>query len=183
MLGLGNKKRQKKSGASLVASNVELRGELHFHDQLLVDGKVDGSIYADPESASAVTGSHLSTITGTIKAPNVYINGRVDGSVFAYKVLVLGEKARISGDVYYKLIRVDRGAEVNGALTHLSRLSEADLAAGKKILTPLPVNGKARSKTPTVASHNGHGKVLVESQSNGKKQEQLLDITLDAKQG
>ena len=44
------------------------------------------------------------------------LNGMIDGDVFAGGKVELFEKARICGDVYYNLLEMAVGAEVNGKL-------------------------------------------------------------------
>jgi cytoskeletal protein CcmA (bactofilin family) len=49
----------------------------------------------------------------------VIINGKVDGPVFARLLLELQPKARITGDVTYKLLEMHQGAIVAGKLCPL----------------------------------------------------------------
>jgi len=50
--------------------------------------------------------------------PNVRLNGIVRGDVFANQRVELGPTARVIGNVYYKLIEMAIGAEINGKLVH-----------------------------------------------------------------
>lgn len=43
----------------------------------------------------------------------------IEGDVYAVGKVELFEKARIAGDVYYNLLEMAVGAEVNGKLVHL----------------------------------------------------------------
>ncbi len=126
-------KSKSRKGASLIASNMEIVGDLHFQDQLIIDGKLVGNVYAEPDSSSIFTVSRTASVKGSIHVPTVYINGSVEGSVRSDKMLVLGEKAQISGDTTYNFIQVARGAQVDGTLMHISRLAEPmDKSADKQ---------------------------------------------------
>ena len=55
------------------------------------------------------------------------LNGMIEGDVYAVGKVELFEKARIAGDVYYNLLEMAVGAEVNGKLV-------------RQKPTPAPVN-------------------------------------------
>ena len=57
---------------------------------------------------------------GEIKVPSVIINGLVEGDVHSTQHLELAAKARVIGNVYYHLIEMVMGSEVNGSLCHRS---------------------------------------------------------------
>ena len=49
----GRKKAE--SGITLLAANCQFSGDVHFSDQLLVNGVVKGNIYAEPGSKALLT--------------------------------------------------------------------------------------------------------------------------------
>ena len=58
------------------------------------------------------------TIDGGVTVPYVLLEGIVKGDVFANQRVVLGKTARVVGNVYYNLIEMAIGAEINGKLVH-----------------------------------------------------------------
>ncbi len=48
----------------------------------------------------------------------IVLNGIVRGDVYANKRVELGPTARVIGNVYYNLIEMAIGAEINGKLVH-----------------------------------------------------------------
>ena len=56
---------------------------------------------------------------GEIRAPGVIINGTVQGDVHSSKHLELAAKGRVQGNVFYALVEMAAGSEVNGSLTHM----------------------------------------------------------------
>ena len=83
-----------------------------------VDGTVKGSVISEDTSTSLFTLSEQGTIEGEVRVPNVVLNGRVVGDVYAYENVELAVSARIFGNVYYNLLEMAMGAEINGSLVH-----------------------------------------------------------------
>ena len=57
-------------------------------------------------------------IEGGVNVPYVVLNGIVRGDIVASQRVDLGPTARVIGDVYYNLIEMAIGAEINGKLVH-----------------------------------------------------------------
>jgi cytoskeletal protein CcmA (bactofilin family) len=106
-------------GATLIAQNTEVSGDLRFSDQLYVNGHVEGNINAEEGSEATLMISDVGSVKGQIHAPFVVINGRVEGDVHAGTRVELAANAKISGNVYYKLIEMQLGAMVDGQLVHV----------------------------------------------------------------
>lgn len=113
---LGKKKRTTKID-SLIGQNTEIHGDVIFTGGLVVDGKVKGNVIAG-EKGSVLTVSDEGMIEGEVKVPNVSLNGTVVGDVHANERIELLARARVSGNVFYNLIEMAIGAEVNGKLVH-----------------------------------------------------------------
>ncbi len=118
MWGKAKKPRQTAQIDSLIGQNTEIQGDVIFSGGLHVDGIVRGSVIAAEGEDSVLTLSERGTIEGEVKVPNVVINGRVIGDVHASGHVELAAQARIQGNVYYSLIEMAMGAEVNGNLVH-----------------------------------------------------------------
>lgn len=127
MLGKSSKKTSKID--TLIGQNTEIRGDVRFAGGLHVDGIIRGNIIAEAESGSIVSLSERGLIEGEVSVPNVVLNGAVTGDVYASEHVQLAAHARIKGNVYYKIIEVARGAEVNGSLIHFDEGKKAALAA------------------------------------------------------
>jgi cytoskeletal protein CcmA (bactofilin family) len=118
VLMLGRKQRRHTVVETLVGSNTRISGDLHFTGGCHVDGTVNGSVTADPDSQSALSISEEGNIDGGVTVPYVVLNGIVRGDVFANQRVELGPTARVIGNVYYNLIEMAIGAEINGKLVH-----------------------------------------------------------------
>ncbi len=120
MWGQNKKPRQTAHIDSLIGQNTEIHGDIIFSGGLHVDGTIKGSVIAQTGEDSVLTLSERGTIEGEVKVPNVVINGSVIGDVHATGHVELAAQARIHGNVYYSLIEMAMGAEVNGKLMHQS---------------------------------------------------------------
>ena len=103
---------------TLVGSNSKLNGDLHFRGGCHIDGTVNGNVTADPDTESALSISDVGNVDGGVTVPYVILNGIVKGDVFASQRVELGATARVIGNVYYNLIQMAEGAEINGKLVH-----------------------------------------------------------------
>jgi cytoskeletal protein CcmA (bactofilin family) len=102
---------------SLIASGTHIRGDVQFSGRLHVDGKIEGSIRADDAAAVLTLSSHAQVI-GEIQAPHIIINGSVNGDVTADERLELASNARVEGNVYYKMLEMSAGAQINGKMVY-----------------------------------------------------------------
>lgn len=107
------------AGITLVATNCEFVGDVHFSDQLLINGIVKGNIYAQAGSKAVVTISEKGRVKGEIRVPNVIVNGKVFGDIRSDKHLELAAKAEVKGNIYYNLIEMVMGSRVDGNLVHV----------------------------------------------------------------
>ena len=114
----GRKQRGHTVVDTLVGSNSKVNGDLNFEGGCHVDGTVKGNVSADPESSSALSVSEDGTVEGGVTVPYVVLHGIVRGDVCASQRVELGPTARVIGNVYYNLIEMAIGAEINGKLVH-----------------------------------------------------------------
>ena len=103
---------------TLVGQGTEITGDLVFSGGLHVDGTIKGNVSADPDTDSALSISDIGSVDGGVTVPYVILNGIVKGDVFASQRVELGATARVIGNVYYNLIQMAEGAEINGKLVH-----------------------------------------------------------------
>jgi cytoskeletal protein CcmA (bactofilin family) len=103
---------------TLVGTNTRINGDLNFEGGCHVDGTIKGNVSADTDSNSALSVSEEGNVEGGVTVPYVVLHGIVRGDVFATKRVELGPTARVIGNVYYNLIEMAIGAEINGKLVH-----------------------------------------------------------------
>ena len=114
----GRKQRRHTFVDTLVGANTKVSGDVYFEGGCHVDGTINGSVSADPETDSALTVTEDGSVEGGVTVPYVVLHGIVRGDVFAAQRVELGPTARVIGNVYYNLIEMAIGAEINGKLVH-----------------------------------------------------------------
>lgn len=116
-------KGKKEQAVTLIAPGTKVEGDVHFDNQLFVKGEVRGNIIAEKSEAQLIV-SPEGLVAGEIKAPSVMINGRVEGDVHATVRLELANGAQVKGDLFYALIEMQLGAQVQGRLVHTEQPSK-----------------------------------------------------------
>jgi len=104
--------------STIIGAGTDIQGDIHFIGGLHIDGNVKGNVTADNDGKSALTISDEGNIEGDVRVPNVILNGTVVGDVYASQRVELAPKARVTGTVYYSLLEMAMGSEVNGQLIH-----------------------------------------------------------------
>ena len=103
---------------TLIGQGTEINGDLMFTGGLHIDGRIIGNVIAEEGSSSILILSEFGHIEGEVKVPNMVLNGKIVGDVYGSTRVELAPKSRINGSVYYNLIEMAIGAEVNGGLVH-----------------------------------------------------------------
>lgn len=103
---------------SLVGSNSKMSGDMSFAGGCHIDGMIKGNVSADSASSSILSISEDGIVEGSVTVPYLVLHGIVRGDVYASQRVELGPTARIIGNVYYNLIEMAIGAEINGKLVH-----------------------------------------------------------------
>jgi len=123
MFGNSNKSKRNTEIDSLVGGNTKINGDVHFTGGLHVDGVIEGNVIADSDH-SVLTTSEKGNINGNVTVHNIVLNGQVVGDVHALNHIELAPNARVTGNVYYNVIEMAMGAEVNGNLIHVKNGGE-----------------------------------------------------------
>lgn len=124
-----SKKRRTTRIDTLIGQQSEVLGDVRFSGGLHVDGTIKGNVIAENDSTSMLSLSDHGTIEGEVRVPFVVLNGVVQGDVHASEHVELAANARVTGNVYYNLIEMPIGAEVNGKLVHSVQPASASVAA------------------------------------------------------
>lgn len=113
----GSKKQSEFDVDSSIGKNTKIYGNIVFSGGLHIDGVVVGNVVAESEGSN-LNLSERGRIEGNVSVHNIQLNGEVVGDVHAIKQIELATNARVKGNVYYNVIEMAKGAEVNGSLIH-----------------------------------------------------------------
>ena len=118
-----------KAPASLISTDLTIKGNLKTAGDIQVEGTVEGDI-----RAHLLTVGEGATVNGEVVADDVIVNGRVVGRVRGLKVR-LTATARVEGDIIHKTIAIESGAHFEGSVQRqedpLTSAPKAAAAANK----------------------------------------------------
>jgi len=119
---------------TLIGPQVTIRGDIAFSGGLYVEGRIVGSVTAIEGERAVLMLAEQGSIEGEVHAPIVMIDGRLEGDVHATERVELAAKARVTGNVHYRVVEMHAGAQLTGRLVH------ADAASGQDTSTVLAFN-------------------------------------------
>ncbi|MFN3233363.1 MAG: polymer-forming cytoskeletal protein [Alphaproteobacteria bacterium] len=123
---MSSKPPQTPSGApSIIAGDVELKGNLQTTGEVQFDGKIDG----DLNCGSLIIGKNA-TVKGGVTADTVVVHGQLSGTIRAKKVR-LESSARVSGDVFHEEISIESGAHIEGQFARVDNARAASSPSAK----------------------------------------------------
>lgn len=114
---------------TLIGPQVTIHGDLVFSGGLYVEGRIHGKVVAQEGERGVVTLAEQGSIEGEIRAPVVVINGRMTGDVYADERIELAAKARVQGNLHYKVVEMSAGAQLTGRLIHADAVATGNEAA------------------------------------------------------
>ena len=119
MLGRSKaKKSRSRRVDTVIGRTTTIKGDLSFAGTLHIEGTVIGDVKADEGEDATLVLDENGLVEGSVNVSTVLINGSVDGDIFATEHAELMTGARINGNVYYDLLEMAVGSEVNGNLVH-----------------------------------------------------------------
>lgn len=104
---------------SMIASNMDISGDMHFQEGLRVDGHINGNVIAKPDAQSLLVLSDKGSITGNVTTYDAVVNGHIVGDLEVTHYLELQASACVTGNIIYRQLRMDCGATVEGKLNRI----------------------------------------------------------------
>ncbi len=104
---------------TLIGPQVTIHGDLVFSGGLYVEGRIHGKVLAEEGSPAVLTLAEQGRIEGEVQVPVVILNGELHGDVYASERVELAAKARVLGNVHYKVVEMRAGATLTGRLIHV----------------------------------------------------------------
>ncbi len=116
---------------TLIGENALIEGSLRFEGGCHIDGVVHGNVRGDAGGLACLSVSEHGRVLGNVEVPRLALSGTVEGNVIVSDRAELGPTARVVGDVYYNLIEIAAGAEINGKLIHQAHAASAKVSTGQ----------------------------------------------------
>jgi len=104
--------------STVIGEGTAISGDVVFAGGLHLDGSVKGDIRAAEGEEVSLTVSEKGEIIGDVRVSHMILNGQVVGDVYVSGRVELAPQAKVTGSLYYNLLEMAMGAEVNGQLIH-----------------------------------------------------------------
>ena len=98
-------------GASRVFSGIKIRGEISGNTDLYIDGEVQGELHFGQAN---VTIGPSGRVHANIEAREIFVQGRVQGTLRAGESVRLGEASRVQGNLHAPRVAIEEGARLKG---------------------------------------------------------------------
>lgn len=101
-----------KKNTSVLGPTLSFKGELNAEEDLLIQGKVEGSI----THTSNLTIGEQGQIKADIKAEFIAVEGKVQGDLRGTKSTVIKDTADVDGNIFSPTVSLHEGATFNGKI-------------------------------------------------------------------
>lgn len=105
----------------IVGEGIQLKGEITACDRLVVEGEVEVTL----KTTRALEIKPSGRFTGSCEVEDAEVSGVYDGDLIVRGRLVVRTGGRVTGDITYGEIEVERGAQIMGELSVREQTSAA----------------------------------------------------------
>src|SRR5271167_2816234 len=98
--------------ASILGPTLYFKGDLSAEEDLLIQGRVEGSI----SHTQRLTVGPQGTVKANIRAQLIIVEGTVDGDLQAEKSVFVKETAKVSGNIFAPTVSIVEGANFSGSI-------------------------------------------------------------------
>ena len=102
--------------SSLIATGVQIAGDVIVTDGVRIDGQVMGNVVAKPESKGLLVLSEQGRIEGNVRVHDAVVNGTICGDIEVENFIELQAGARVTGAIRYRSLQMTCGARVEGTM-------------------------------------------------------------------
>ena len=141
--------------STVIGVDTEITGNIKFKGGMHIDGRIIGNVSGEEASTSAITVSDQGVIEGDIKVDSIILNGTVTGDVYGEERVELASEARVTGTVYYHMLEMAMGAEVNGQLVHSENKEQRRLGYDGTMQSTSSSPAKSTQQSPASDADSG----------------------------
>lgn len=105
--------RQNPAGVSAIGPTISIRGEVSGEEDLVVEGRIDGTLELRTHKVVVGTGAR---VAAGIQARIVEVQGQVRGNILCEEQLVIRRSADVHGDIRAPRVTLEDGCRFKGAV-------------------------------------------------------------------
>jgi cytoskeletal protein CcmA (bactofilin family) len=112
---------------SVLGPTLHFKGELHADEELLIKGRIEGSI----THTQRITVCAEGTVTANVRAQVIVVEGTLNGDLQAEKSVMVRDTAKLRGNITAPSVSIVEGAHFTGGVDMEKKLVAAESAAGQ----------------------------------------------------
>ena len=120
--------------SSLIATGVQIAGDVIVTDGVRIDGQVVGNVVSKPETHGLLVLSEHGRIEGNVHVHDAVVNGTICGDLEVENFIELQANARITGAIRYRTLQMTCGARVEGTMVCTAEKVEARTAPPSNVV-------------------------------------------------
>jgi cytoskeletal protein CcmA (bactofilin family) len=118
---------------SILGPTLVFKGELTAEEDLLLKGRVEGSI----NHTASLKVSKEGSVKGNVKAKHITVEGSVEGDLYGSESVTVQESASVIGNIFSRKVSLIEGARFKGSIDMGNVEIGADAASSSEA-RPLP---------------------------------------------
>ena len=100
-----------KNVQTMIGAEAVVNGPIKLRGGIIIYGKVYGDIHTDGPVRITISGE----VIGDVQASDAHIGGSIQGNVTVSNRIVLGRKSELIGDLIYRNLVIEDGAQFEGS--------------------------------------------------------------------
>ena len=100
-----------KNVQTMIGAEAVVNGPIKLRGGIIVYGKVYGDIHTDGPVRITISGQ----VIGDVQSSDAHIGGTIQGNVTVSNRIVLGRKSDLKGDLIYRSLVIEDGAQFEGS--------------------------------------------------------------------
>ena len=128
--GMSNPYNSATERTSILGPTLYFKGDLSAEEDLLIQGRVEGSV----THTQRLTVGAQGTVKANIRAALIVVEGTVDGDLTADRSVVVKESAKVCGNIFAPAVSIQEGASFSGSIDMNGK--KAGQSQGKAVPVP-----------------------------------------------
>ena len=121
-----------KNVQTMIGAGAIVNGPITLKGGIIIYGKVYGDIQTDGPLRITISGQ----VFGNVQAIDAHIGGSIKGDITVTNKIVLGSKSEISGDLIYRSLIIEDGAQFEGSCSVIGNKENVGDSSVKEDLKP-----------------------------------------------
>lgn len=131
----------------MIGPGVQIEGQIVSDENLVIEGKVSGSITAN---SNQITVGKTGSLTANISAKVVHIEGTIKGDISGSEKVVISKTGNVLGNIQSPRVTLEDGAKFKGSI---------EMDPDEKTQSELPVTSASGSNARSVETVRADKKV------------------------